>query len=636
MPPKSIDRKTAAATAASLLLLRAMRVVLQPIFRDSKIPSTKRVKSALQKKTTPYPKNINKRIARDPGFQERAAVILADIKDPESKEGSVELRGRLSEIVNTPGEFETLYGNLNPYTSRVIEFLQGETPDPQQRDIGEFFESKERPGQRPQDEVVTMRRSVPSMRQQTIGELKEREEKEREEKEREEKVPETEAQKASQIMTPAERKRMIASLTSVTSLTGIPLNIGGYKRTIPFRTLSNANLLTLVTSNSRLFNNPMVQRVISGIPEIFDAKFALQEELKTARRDLIKKAVVSTLSEGKHSQSMSRLLTTGEAADFKSGVPFDSKRLDLLIDQAEEDPVVYQNLIENLLNDPVASETFRKIDKKEYPEEIAITAVSDRVNAILASGLAGGVGALSGGAGVLGGLVGAGAGALGGALLDRTSIRESTSPIVPPLVGAAIGASIGRVTQTGSAGKVKDAVEDKIDAGLKATGQTPLIKKTPVVLPTQTNTQQENNVKKQWKPRVIAPTSEILEPTKEEAIYDEYAFTAFDYVKSNDWGNGAPNQNILMKAQQVSNELVHLDWRRDVLRKELEYLKTKKPVQAELRPAPFDSFNPSQFEDMIFIPEQPLGFESPYRFFSDVDGTNMEIKRSMLYGVIPG
>ena len=631
MPPKSIDRKTAAATAASLLLLRAMRVVLQPIFRDSKIPSTKRVKSALQKKTTPYPKNINKRIARDPGFQERAAVILADIKDPESKEGSVELRGRLSEIVNTPGEFETLYGNLNPYTSRVIEFLQGETPDPQQRDIGDFFESKERPGQRPQDEVVTMRRSVPSMRQQTIGELKEREEKEREEK-----VPETEAQKASQIMTPAERKRMIASLTSVTSLTGIPLNIGGYKRTIPFRTLSNANLLTLVTSNSRLFNNPMVQRVISGIPEIFDAKFALQEELKTARRDLIKKAVVSTLSEGKHSQSMSRLLTTGEAADFKSGVPFDSKRLDLLIDQAEEDPVVYQNLIENLLNDPVASETFRKIDKKEYPEEIAITAVSDRVNAILASGLAGGVGALSGGAGVLGGLVGAGAGALGGALLDRTSIRESTSPIVPPLVGAAIGASIGRVTQTGSAGKVKDAVEDKIDAGLKATGQTPLIKKTPVVLPTQTNTQQVNNTKKQFRPKFIAPTSEILEPTKEEAIYDEYAFTAFDYVKSNDWGNGAPNQNILMKAQQVSNELVHLDWRRDVLRKELEYLKTKKPVQAELRPAPFDSFNPSQFEDMIFIPEQPLGFESPYRFFSDVDGTNMEIKRSMLYGVIPG
>jgi len=631
MPPKSIDRKTAAATAASLLLLRAMRVVLQPIFRDSKIPSTKRVKSALQKKTTPYPKNINKRIARDPGFQERAAVILADIKDPESKEGSVELRGRLSEIVNTPGEFETLYGNLNPYTSRVIEFLQGETPDPQQRDIGDFFESKERPGQRPQDEVVTMRRSVPSMRQQTIGELKEREEKEREEK-----VPETEAQKASQIMTPAERKRMIASLTSVTSLTGIPLNIGGYKRTIPFRTLSNANLLTLVTSNSRLFNNPMVQRVISGIPEIFDAKFALQEELKTARRDLIKKAVVSTLSEGKHSQSMSRLLTTGEAADFKSGVPFDSKRLDLLIDQAEEDPVVYQNLIENLLNDPVASETFRKIDKKEYPEEIAITAVSDRVNAILASGLAGGVGALSGGAGVLGGLVGAGAGALGGALLDRTSIRESTSPIVPPLVGAAIGASIGRVTQTGSAGKVKDAVEDKIDAGLKATGQTPLIKKTPVVLPTQANTQQENNTKKQWKPRVIAPTSEILEPTKEEAIYDEYAFTAFDYVKSNDWGNGAPNQNILMKAQQVSNELVHLDWRRDVLRKELEYLKTKGTPNRELRPAPFDSFNPSQFEDMIFIPGQPLEFESPYRFFSDVDGTNMEIKRSMLYGVVPG
>ena len=63
----------------------------------------------------------------------------------------------------------------------------------------------------------------------------------------------------------------------------------------------------------------------------------------------------------------------------------------------------------------------------------------------------------------------------------------------------------------------------------------------------------------------------------------------------------------------------------------------RKQRGAKPRPPPlmqFANMDPSQYETNMYDPEQPLGYNSPYKFFTDVDGLNVDIKRSELYGVV--
>ncbi len=144
---------------------------------------------------------------------------------------------------------------------------------------------------------------------------------------------------------------------------------------------------------------------------------------------------------------------------------------------------------------------------------------------------------------------------------------------------------------------------------------------------------------RQWKPKMIAPTSEILEPTRRQAVYNEMAFTAFDYVpEGSEGGNGNEKTNVLLAQQEIEHELRFLDWRRQLLARELTYRKQEQRYQPASRPPPlmeFENMDPAQYEVLGIDPQQPLGYMSPYKNFTDVDGLNIQIKRSELFGRVP-
>ena len=138
---------------------------------------------------------------------------------------------------------------------------------------------------------------------------------------------------------------------------------------------------------------------------------------------------------------------------------------------------------------------------------------------------------------------------------------------------------------------------------------------------------------------MIAPTSKIFEPTRSQADYNEMAFTAFDYVpEGGEGGNGNEKTNVLLAQQEIEHELRFLDWRRQLLARELTYRKQEQRYQpASIAPPlmEFENMDPAQYEVLGIDPQQPLGYMSPYKNFTDVDGLNIQIKRSELFGRVP-
>ena len=199
---------------------------------------------------------------------------------------------------------------------------------------------------------------------------------------------------------------------------------------------------------------------------------------------------------------------------------------------------------------------------------------------------------------------------------DDGVLTQVARRLAPPLAGVAAAALVSK------APSFTEKVEETV------TG----VKREKAALPTQIVKQQQGSKNQQWKPKQIAPTTEILEPTPIEAVQDELLFTAFDYVEEGDTGNGGANRNVLVAEQEIESELRYLGWRQQILRRELEY---RRQLGKKMRPPPlmqFENMNPSQFETQSYNPEQPLGYNSPYRMFTDVDGLNIQIKKSELYG----
>ena len=72
--------------------------------------------------------------------------------------------------------------------------------------------------------------------------------------------------------------------------------------------------------------------------------------------------------------------------------------------------------------------------------------------------------------------------------------------------------------------------------------------------------------------------------------------------------------------------------------RELTYRKQEQRYQpASIAPPlmEFENMDPAQYEVLGIDPQQPLGYMSPYKNFTDVDGLNIQIKRSELFGRVP-
>lgn len=482
--------------------------------------------------------------------------------------------------------------------------------------------------------------------------------KEREEKEREEKVPIAPQRPAIQ---PGTRREILQELKTL-GISGFPTRFG----IIPwdkFKSIPLVSTLALLKGGSAV--GPikkaaeMVDRYIGReIKGATERKF--QEEMKTAIEDTERAFIESMVyTRPDIAQQLAReTMDLKDVQDIQEGRRLteqqagriinnimgleESKRLNLIKNYVGESKQQGVIAIGDLgENDQKALVLLDGSDEKVNPELIRVGQQALRrtgryfENLILPSALtsiAAGIGA-----GIVSGspLEGLGAAALsaagsaatiGSGVVEKVSeklgvskeTKEKAKRVVPALVGGLLAAS-----------NVGDKIEQVVET---VSG----IKREKAALPTQVVKQQKNNVKKQWRPKMIAPSSEILEPTKKQAVMNEMLFTAFDYVpEGSEGGNGNSDSNVLMGQQEIESELRFLGWRKQILERELMY---RKQLGAKPRPPPlmkFDNMDPSQYETNMYNPEQPLSYNSPYKFFTDVDGLNVSIKRSELYGIVP-
>jgi len=491
-------------------------------------------------------------------------------------------------------------------------------------------------------------------------EEKEREEKipEREEKEREEKIPER-----VQIQ-PSTRREILQELNSL-GLRGFPTRLG----IIPwdkFKSIPLVSSLALIkgASNIGVIKKAaeMLDRYIAReIKDATERKF--QQEMKTILQDTERAFIESMVyTAPDRAQQLAReTMDLKDVQDIQEGRRLtneqaeriinnimgleESKRLNIIKQYAGLPETKQQGVI-GLGDIGVESKALvpfglQGSDEKVDPELLRVGQEAVRrtgryfENLLLPSALtsiAAGIGA-----GIASGnpLEGLGAAALsaagsaatiGSGIVEKVSeklgvsddTKEKAKRVVPALVGGLLAGS-----------NVGDRIEQAVET---VSG----IKREKAALPTQVVKQQKSKVNKQWRPKMIAPSSQILEPTKKEAVMNEMLFTAFDYVpEGSEGGNGNADSNVLMGQQEIESELRFLGWRKQILERELMYRKQR---GAKPRPPPlmqFDNMNPSQYETNVYDPEQPLGYNSPYKFFTDVDGLNVNIKRSELYGVVP-
>jgi hypothetical protein len=438
------------------------------------------------------------------------------------------------------------------------------------------------------------------------------------------------------ILMDGERQRMLTEAKRV-GLDSIPITVPGFGTVSrPLSDFKDMGLANIMVKTSGLSKIPIVKEVSDRIDNIVAnaAESALNKQFALEYEDVQREQATAILSKknrefverkgelpseltgdrsltdwlrnnqqkatfdevvAKASASVSRESKHQATSDFTNLEAFDS---DLGVFSEEEwaEEMERQNMLE------VATEARRR--------------VGSTVGNILTTGAIAGIAA-----GIAtGDLLQAGTAATLGIIGAGIAADKTRNKFIPPLVGLAAAAA-------GVVGQEK-VVEPIIEA---TTG----VRRTKAALPTQINKQQSSKKAPQWRPKMIAPTSEILEPTKLQAINDEMMFTAFDYVpEGGEGGNGNEKTNVLMAQQEIENELRFLGWRQQLLRRELMYRKqVYNPRTLPLME--FDNMDPSQYEALGIDPAQPLGYQSPYKLFTDVDGLNTQIKRSELFGRVP-
>jgi hypothetical protein len=490
-------------------------------------------------------------------------------------------------------------------------------------------------------------------------EAKEREEKipEREAKEREEKIPER-----IQIQ-PGTRREILQELNSL-GLRGFPTRLG----IIPWDTFKSIPLVSMLSLIKGAGAIPPLKKAAEMLDRYIGrevkgaAERKFQEELKTVIQDTERAFVESMVyTNPDAAQRLAReTMDLKDVQDIQEGRRLTDQQARRIInnimnlEESKRNTMIrqYAGLPETKQqgdiglgdlgeNNERALVLLDGSDEKVSPETIRMGQEAVRrtgryfENLLLPSALtsiAAGIGA-----GIASGnpLEGLGAAALsaagsaatiGSGIVEKVSeklgvsddTKEKAKRVVPALVGGLLAGS-----------NVGDRIEQVVET---VSG----IKREKAALPTQVVKQQKSNVKRQWRPKMIAPSSQILEPTKKEAVMNEMLFTAFDYVpEGSEGGNGNADSNVLMGQQEIESELRFLGWRKQILERELMFRKQR---GAKPRPPPlmqFDNMDPSQYETNVYDPEQPLGYNSPYKFFTDVDGLNVDIKRSELYGVVP-
>lgn len=215
------------------------------------------------------------------------------------------------------------------------------------------------------------------------------------------------------------------------------------------------------------------------------------------------------------------------------------------------------------------------------------------------------------------------------------------------LPAAAVAAYLGYTPS----GKVEDVVGTGVTSGAGITEKK--ISVDPSVLEkTQAQLEQEKGKIKVWEPKVIVPSTDILDESKQEKYIDDVEFIAFNYIPPTSEGSqGTVDTNPLKYQQLLESNIRYTDagvyipyitWNKinDANNMTPQQLKTKM-LGPELPRMKFNTFdNDTTFENVAkwqYVNNENTAVEylSPYSDFSNVENSWWSNPTSELFTINP-